>query len=286
VTSKKHRQAIADSLSSALEPPKSRRPSPALNEILSQYAPAAPSPDEAPSHGEGASRREAPSPITAQPLHREGAVRHEGASQREGASILPATAPHLRFAYEVLDQTLVKLDPYPRAVLLRLYRLSAGWNSDTCRVSIGKLAEHCKMGVTKVRACLRTLEADGYIKRDSIDLSNKNQNERGITFTVLLPRLAPPRREAPPRYEGASPREAPSYREPNKEKALKETNKKGINRLTPEEIQSFTSTVADLLGEGQAIEVVEARFAPNMHAVDWATIRSTALAQVAPKKGK
>jgi hypothetical protein len=40
VTSKKHKQAIAESLSSALEPPKSRRPSPALNDILSQYAPA------------------------------------------------------------------------------------------------------------------------------------------------------------------------------------------------------------------------------------------------------
>jgi hypothetical protein len=72
----------------------------------------------------------------------------------------------------------------------------------------------------------------------------------------------------------------------NKEKALKENNKKGINRLSPEEIQSFTSTVADLLGEGQTIEEVEARFAPNMHAVDWATIRSTALAQGATKKGK
>ncbi|MDQ3918522.1 MAG: hypothetical protein M3348_08595 [Acidobacteriota bacterium] len=43
MTSKKHKQAIADSLSSALEPPRSRRPSPALDGILSQYAPA-PSP--------------------------------------------------------------------------------------------------------------------------------------------------------------------------------------------------------------------------------------------------
>jgi DNA-binding Lrp family transcriptional regulator len=187
----------------------------------------------------------------------------------------------------VLDQTLVKLDPYPRAVLLRLYRLSAGWNSDTCRVSIGKLAEHCKMGVTKVRACLRTLEGDGYIKRDSIDLSNKNQNERGITFTVLLPRLAPPYREGASLREGASYRGAPSQREPNKGKALNENIKKAGNiRLTPEEVQSFTATVADLLGEGQTIEEVEARFAPNMHAVDWATIRSTALAQAVPKKGK
>jgi hypothetical protein len=41
-----------------------------------------------------------------------------------------------------------------------------------------------------------------------------------------------------------------------------------------------------LLGEGQALEEVEPRFAPTMHPVDWATIRSMALAQAAPKRGK
>jgi hypothetical protein len=46
------------------------------------------------------------------------------------------------------------------------------------------------------------------------------------------------------------------------------------------------ATVADLLGEGQSIEEVEPKFAPTMHPVDWATVRSTALAQVGPKKGK
>ena len=66
----------------------------------------------------------------------------------------------------------------------------------------------------------------------------------------------------------------------------KNNNKKGINRLSPEEIQSFTTTVVDLLGEGQSIEEVQGKFAPTMHAVDWATVRSTALAQAAPKKGK
>ena len=67
-------------------------------------------------------------------------------------------------------------------------------------------------------------------------------------------------------------------------RTIKENTKRGINRLSPEEIQSFTATVADLLGEGQTIEEVEARFAPTMHAVDWATVRRTALAQVATKK--
>jgi DNA-binding Lrp family transcriptional regulator len=136
--------------------------------------------------------------------------------------ILPANAPHLRFAYEVLDQVLARLDPYPRTVLLRLYRLGAGWNSDTCHVSIGKLAEHCKIGPTKVRSCLRLLESDGYIKRVSLDLSNRNQNERGITFKILLPRLALPRGEAPSRREGGAQRDAPASHEANKIKALKE----------------------------------------------------------------
>jgi hypothetical protein len=54
----------------------------------------------------------------------------------------------------------------------------------------------------------------------------------------------------------------------------------------PNRVYLFTATVADLLGEGQSIEEVETRFAPTMHAVDWATIRSTALARAAPKKGK
>jgi hypothetical protein len=34
------------------------------------------------------------------------------------------------------------------------------------------------------------------------------------------------------------------------------------------------------------MEEVEAKFAPNMHAVDWATIRSTAPAQVAESEVK
>jgi hypothetical protein len=86
--------------------------------------------------------------------------------------------------------------------------------------------------------------------------------------------------------QGATPAQGAANKE---RKAFKENIIKGsskITRLTPEEIQSFTSTVSDLLGEGQSIEEVEAKFAPNMHAVDWATIRSMALAQGAAKKGK
>lgn len=230
--SKKSREAIRDNLARAIAPPipTTSKRSAHLDGLLDEYAPAeqdsafrAPSsvaeivvPEAAPSHYEAPAPHEAPSQKGVQPLRREAATRRAAPPRDEAAALLPSTAPHLRFAYEVLDQTLSKLDPYPRTVLLRLYRLTAGWNSDTCHVSIGKLAEHCKIGVTKLRASLRELESDGYIKRVSIDLSNKNQNERGITFKVMLPRLAPSRREAPAQYEGGTPHEAPSPREPNK----------------------------------------------------------------------
>lgn len=46
MTSKKHKLAIEESLSSALEPPRKRQPSPALNEILSQYAPTTSEPED------------------------------------------------------------------------------------------------------------------------------------------------------------------------------------------------------------------------------------------------
>jgi hypothetical protein len=131
-----------------------------------------------------------------------------------------------------------------------------------------------------LRRHLAALERGGYIERLGDVTGGSDLSARGIRFRILLPRMTRPQKATPGETGGGD------KRPPNKEKALKENNKKGINRLAPEEIRSFTSTVADLLGEGQTIEEVEARFAPNMHAVDWATIRSTALAQVAPKKGK
>jgi hypothetical protein len=65
----------------------------------------------------------------------------------------------------------------------------------------------------------------------------------------------------------------------NKEKALKENNKKEINRLTPDEIQSFAATVADLLAEGKSFEEIEPRFTSSMHPMDWVTVKSVAKAQ-------
>lgn len=259
--SKKSREAIKGNLARAIAPPTpTRKRASHLDGLLEEYAPpdknifVPPTSEEAKIALEAApSQYEAPSRNEVQPLRRGGAASDEAPPYYEGASILPSSAPHFRFAYEVLDQTLAKLDPYPRTVLIRLYRLAAGWHSDSCHVSLGKLSNHCKIGLTKMRACLRQLEADGYIKRLSIDLSNKKQEERGITFKVNLPRIAPSRREAPPQREGASPHEAPSRYEPNKEKAFKR------NTLTQDETPAASVSAGSKYSLKQCVAYAEYR---------------------------
>jgi hypothetical protein len=117
----------------------------------------------------------------------------EGVINSEGVKILSDRAAHLRFPYEVFDGILWKLKPAPRVILERLYRLSAGWDTDVCTVSIGKLVTTCNIGATQVRQYLRELEAAGYIQRLGEDIANKNIEARGIKFRVLLPRMPPAR---------------------------------------------------------------------------------------------
>jgi DNA-binding Lrp family transcriptional regulator len=134
----------------------------------------------------------------------------------EGVLILPEKAAHLRFPYEVFDGIMGKLKPAPRVLLERLYRLSAGWDTDICVVSIGKLSSTCKIGETQVRQYLRELEAEGYIQRIGDDIGNKNFEARGIKFRVLLPRLPPARNRTGSELPGGS------ISEPNKVNTQKE----------------------------------------------------------------
>jgi hypothetical protein len=190
---------------------------------------------------------------------------------------LPWDAPHLRMPYAVWER-LRELKPGPRVVVEEIYRAAAGWHMDECVISVPKLSLHCKLDEKQVRKYL--LEVDGkYVKRLGVVNEGTDVSVRGIRFRLLLPRLATPPQKYTPPQSGTS-----GSQPPIKDKDLKDNYKKGVNRLTPEEIQSFTATVADLLEEGQSLEEVEIRFAPTMHPVDWATVRSTA--QAAPKRGK
>ena len=185
----------------------------------------------------------------------------------------------------------LKLDAYEQVVLYRMYRLSRGWQKDTCVVGHTKLANSTNLSRSTVQKTVAKLLGRELIENLG-DRGNDGTEYRVLPGVPVLPRGIP-RGGIPPQAKGGisdgtrrSDGIPPGGHIKNNKGSIKENNKKGVNRLTPEEIKSFTSTVADLLGEGQSVQEVEARFAPTMHPVDWATVRGTALAQAAPKRGK
>jgi hypothetical protein len=215
-----------------------------------------------------------------EPLH------DAAAAQRAAPAQGAAVAGYTRVPNDLLDRILPTLDPYDQTVLVRLYRLSRGFGSDTCRVSIPVLAKACNVSERQVRISVGRLEVRELVRRVEQDFGNRDRSLRGTTFLILIPDATPARGATPARYAAPAQSAAPARGAANKDKALKENSKRGINRLTPEEIQSFTSTVADLLVVGKPMEEVEASYAPSMHPADWAAVKSVALAQAAPKKGK
>jgi hypothetical protein len=185
----------------------------------------------------------------------------------------------------------LKLDAYEQVVVYRMYRLSRGWQKDTCVVGHTKLANGTNLSRSTVQKTVARLIERGLIENLG-DRGNDGTEYRVLPGVPIFQRGIPPG-GIPPQAKGGSPHGTrrsdgipPGGHIKNNKGFSKNNNKKGVNRLSPEEIRTFTSTVVDLLGEGQSIEEIQGRFAPTMHAVDWATVRSTALAQAAPKRGK
>jgi hypothetical protein len=185
----------------------------------------------------------------------------------------------------------LKLDAYEQVVVYRMYRLSRGWQRDTCVIGHTTLANSTNLSRSTVQKTVARLLERGLIEYLG-DCGNDGTEYRILPGVPVLQRGIP-RDGIPSQEKGIPPHGTrrsdgiPSHGHIKNNKGFyKNNNKKGVHRLTPAELQSFTATVADLLGEGQSIKELEVRFAPTMHAVDWATVRSTALAQVAPKKGK
>jgi hypothetical protein len=160
---------------------------------------------------------------TGQPLQNEPAKGIIAPAKSKGAALLPADTPHLRTPHEITDKILPTLKPGCQVVLMRLYRLSAGFGSDTCHVSLPKLSSACNISETQIRIFLRDLEQRKFIKRLSVDLSNKIQSERGITFQILLPRLATSKSTAGMKSTGGADSIAGANSEPNKVNTQKES---------------------------------------------------------------
>jgi hypothetical protein len=122
----------------------------------------------------------------------------------------------------IFDRILPSLKPAEQLVLLRLYRLTRGFNKEVCRVTIGKLATSCNIGTTATRLAVQALESRGYIRRIGTDVANTNQNNRGIDFEMLLPAAAPTRRVGGTRPVAPTLNVAPTADVANKIKTIKE----------------------------------------------------------------
>lgn len=97
---------------------------------------------------------------------------------------------HTRIPNEIFEDILPTLRTSEQSILLRLYRLTWGFQKDSCHVSMGKLGKACNLSARQVTTCVQVLEKRRLIKRLHVDLDNKNQHERGVTFRMLLPQAA------------------------------------------------------------------------------------------------
>lgn len=181
---KQQSKRIDDALNKALMPPK-RRPSPMLDGILSQYT---------------APVRETPSPqqphfnseLPIVPVDEDARQRIR---QPQSTPVETSPAQHAggqvagftKISNDLLDRILKTLDVYDQIVLIRLWRLSYGFDSDECSVAQPTLAKSCNISERQIRISITRLEAAGHIKRLGADFNNKNLLKRGTSFKMLLP---------------------------------------------------------------------------------------------------
>ena len=107
-----------------------------------------------------------------------------------GTKIIPVSkkslseikAGYLKLPNEILDNVLPKLSPTEAVVFLRLYRLSVGFNTDTCIVGITSLLKACNISEQTCRTALRRLINLNLIEQ--LEVLN-NKEIKGTTYKIL-----------------------------------------------------------------------------------------------------
>lgn len=178
----------------------------------------------------------------------------------------------------------LKLDAYEQVIVYRMYRLSRGWQKETCVIGHTKLANSTNLSRSTVQKTVARLIERGLIENLG-DRGNDGTEYRVLPGVPVLQRGIPsggiPSQEKGSSSHGTRRSHGipPDGHIKNNKGFSKNNNKKAGNRLTPEEVQSFAATVADLLGEGRSFEEIEPRFTSSMHPMDWVTVKSVAKAQ-------
>jgi hypothetical protein len=91
---------------------------------------------------------------------------------------------YFRMDADVFDVLSEFQTPYERVVYLYLYRLSYGFNRQTCFVGLKSIIDNCKVSKNVVRRALETLEAKKQIRR--LDRINE-RDLKGTIYRVFLP---------------------------------------------------------------------------------------------------
>jgi DNA-binding Lrp family transcriptional regulator len=129
---------------------------------------------------------------------------------------------HTRIPNEIFEDILPTLRTSEQSILLRLYRLTWGFQKDTCHVSMGKLGKACNLSSRQVTTCIQVLEKRRLIRRVHVDLDTRNQHERGVTFQMLLPQAARAKASPPANISVAVKSSAGEEISDNKRNTLKE----------------------------------------------------------------
>jgi DNA-binding Lrp family transcriptional regulator len=162
-------------------------------------------------------RSAAPAQKEPEPLHRAAAAPRATPAQQT------TVAGFTRVPNDLLDRIIPTLDTYDQSVLIRLYRLARGFNSDTCRVSVPTLAKACNISERQTRKSIVRLERRELIQRIEQDFGNKNMALRGTTFKVLISEAAVARRAAPEQQTTPAQYAAPARGAANKVNTQKES---------------------------------------------------------------
>lgn len=128
------------------------------------------------------------------------------------AEPLRRTDGFLSITNHLLDDIFPSLAPHEAVVLLRLYRLSWGFGSPRCNVSLSKLSAKTGVKKTKLREALAVLEGRGLVRRLADDVGSADYSLRGMWFEVTV---------EPVRQANPSVSRTPPSGEGNKIKALK-----------------------------------------------------------------
>lgn len=100
---------------------------------------------------------------------------------------VPTISGYLQIPNSIVDGLLPQLPIHEQIVYLRLFRLSYGFRSSSCKIGFDRLSTSCNLSKSAVIRAVEKLEARGIIKRLEADFGCSTKTERGNIYEVRVP---------------------------------------------------------------------------------------------------